>query len=222
MGGERLGATNNQPGPIILGLGLLGVILFGLKLCSAHENDVARKTAHQKEDIEKCLRAINWTTDLLKKQGFEAGPKEEPRPAGLISVPTAKHKKYVELENARSQLESPALSLQDKTNTVKLVCRHEFGSGGEFSVGLYDEWRTEKPKTPEARTREALEVIEKSNREYNKIAEDQLADYRRRAVSTYSTNGNGSKVDGFVMENGQVIICRTSVVNGMRATSCQE
>jgi hypothetical protein len=61
---------------------------------------------------------------------------------------------------------------------------------------------------------------DEGNRKVDQAMEDMLHRYREKAVSTETSSHAGVRVDTFVMTNGTIVICSTTVRNNARATSC--
>jgi len=68
---------------------------------------------------------------------------------------------------------------------------------------------------------ERVDALE-SAKEIDRAQDDVLSEYRRKAVKHFTTRpGPGPRIDTFVMKNGNVIRCKTSVSDGGRAVDCR-
>jgi len=64
------------------------------------------------------------------------------------------------------------------------------------------------------RQAQALEAI------IDQAQDDVLKDYERRAVKHIVATGPGPRVDTFVLKDGRIVLCKTTITNGGKAVDC--
>lgn len=62
--------------------------------------------------------------------------------------------------------------------------------------------------------------LNEMNREIDRAQDGVIDDYRRKAERHLISAGPGPRVDTFVMKNGSIVICKTTITNGGKAVDC--
>ena len=66
----------------------------------------------------------------------------------------------------------------------------------------------------------ALSGVDAMNKQIDQALDDVIDEYKRKSVSHKIFNGPGPRVDQFVMKDGSVVYCKTTVTDGGRAVDC--
>jgi hypothetical protein len=200
------------------------VLFIGVKGCDYLVDRQANQRAEQAtaKVAASCAAAADEAYRKSIASGYNVAP--DPRKKATDPLADRRFRRSQELLWVRDGLQlSPAAdSYRRALNST--IC--EEAAAGSIALIAPAEGATvgggpDTPESYEQGVARAWREAEQANREIDRAQEQMLEDYKRRAVSSDTTVlGSGSRVDTFFMPGGKVVMCRTSVRNNARATSC--
>jgi hypothetical protein len=185
-----------------------------VKTCQ-HVTEKATANAKVEEEDRKataCRQAVDAALGKTADYEKTLTTSKDTPPRTLELYKTRLH----DLKWAKDGLQLPRENEWNKRVRSSLICLE--ASAG--MIGLLDPG-TKAVESYEDSVRRAWKESEASNREADAAQDAMLESYRRKAVSSQTSSSTGARIDTFVMGDGQVVMCRTTVRNNARATSCQ-
>lgn len=175
----------------------------------------------QKIQASKCLKKLDVAINWLEQNGYDKG----------IGKPTTvteeenkiRHDWLGSLRYAKSNLQD---GLAKSRLTEDEYVRAYVALGIDEACGPYssdfesvDTTNRHHPRP--IRKEWESKQLDMMNAEIDKALEKGLNDYRRKAVKHTVLSGPGPRVDQFVMRDGSIVHCVTTVKNAGKAVSCR-
>lgn len=169
----------------------------------------------EKIEAHKCIGKINIALRLTESLGAHTSPSQETNYYEALQESRARHYSY--LTQAKKYLED---GIQNHQSDMARAYLESYDVCKQDHISIENPGYMESTKWAEKKRREERAEIDEATRDFDAAQDDILKDYAKKAAKHYITPGPSIRIDTFLMKNGSMVICKTSVVGGGRATSC--